>query len=168
MDILKTIGMVVFILCIIIMYCTNYGIPGIRKYDENFKLLDMRFHYSVEDIKDTLTKIGDEGRKAYFNYLILDFIFIFSFFIVQFVLTDKFVTNVNLKNILYVLVIARAVFDIIENSILLKIIHGYPSYNIELANICTWITTFKFVMMYTWIIGILGFLLHNLIYRKNV
>ncbi len=168
MDILKIIGIIVFIVCLLVMYGTNHGIPDIRKYDSDFKLLDMRFHYSANDINDTLNKIGDDGRKAYSNYLILDFIFICSFLIVQFAITDKLITSVNMKSILYIFVIARAIFDIIENCMLLKIINKFPNYNTDLASICTWITTAKFVMMYSWIICILGYLFYSLIYRKNV
>lgn len=41
--VIKTIGVIGFFICLIIMYITDCGIPGIRKHDPDFKTLDMQF-----------------------------------------------------------------------------------------------------------------------------
>ena len=46
------------------------------KHDADFRLLDMRFHYTAADVNETFSKLGEDGRTAYRNYWILDFFFI--------------------------------------------------------------------------------------------
>lgn len=75
MHTVKYIGIVGFIICLMIMYTTNHGIRGMRKYDADFRLLDMRFHYTAADVNETFTKLNDGGRVAYRDYWILDFFF---------------------------------------------------------------------------------------------
>lgn len=44
------ISIIGFIVCLYIMYKTEHGIPGIKKFDANFRLLDMRFKYDVKTV----------------------------------------------------------------------------------------------------------------------
>lgn len=67
-------GTIGFFVCLFLMYGTNHGIPGIRKYDERFRLLDMRFRYNSETLYNTFEQIGVDGMKAYKNYYYLIFV----------------------------------------------------------------------------------------------
>jgi hypothetical protein len=136
------------------MYGTNHGVPGISKYDQNFKLLDMRFRYNSETVYETFEKIGNDGLIAYRNFLMLDFVFITFFLLFMISISLKVTDNNFIRNVLIFSASVRALFDIIENSILLKLIKICPEKNIALANICSWSTTLKFISLYVWIIFI--------------
>lgn len=58
---IQTVSFLGFFICLFIMYTTNHGIPGIRKYDSSFQLPDMRFRYNVEQITQDFQQIGKEG-----------------------------------------------------------------------------------------------------------
>lgn len=141
-----------FFVCLFIMYGTIHGIPGIKRYDEDFKLLDMRFRYNSNIVYSTFEKIGKKGTFAYRNFLILDFIFITFFLLLMISISLKITDVFLLKNLLIIFGSFRALFDITENSILLVLIKKFPEKNELLANICSWSTTFKFISLYVWII----------------
>lgn len=154
MKVLKWVGLMGFFACLIIMYTTNHGIRGIRKYDANFRLLDMQFHYNHTTVYETFEKIGAKGRKAYQNYWILDFFFIACFLIVQFTAVNSIVMSSTFRNTLIVLSVFRALFDVIENGILLYLIGKFPEQNNQLASLCSYVTTSKFIALYLWLLGI--------------
>ena len=136
------------------MYGTNHGIPGIRKYDPDFRLLDMRFRYNSESVYNTFDKIGLEGIKAYKKYLIFDFIFIACFLIVMIAVTLWITDNIFIIYPLIGFASLRAVFDIFENTFIIILINNYPEQNTFLADICSWTTTLKFMSLYLWLAGI--------------
>jgi len=51
--------------------------------------------------------------------------------------------------------VLRALFDILENILLLVMLNSYPLFNYLLATICCWVTALKFVVLYAWILGII-------------
>lgn len=163
---IRYIGIAGFIICLIIMYTTNIGINGLRMYDADFSLLDMRFHYAADDVSEVFEKLGEDGIAAYREFWILDFIFIACFLIVMLAAMDKPAISGKGKKLLIILAVARAVFDIIENSILLYLSSTYPTYNDLLASICSWITTFKFVFLIVWVLGFAALALYPVINRK--
>jgi hypothetical protein len=148
------IGVLGFVICLLIMYRTNHGIRGIQKFEPNFRLLDMRFHYNKEIIKQTFEQIEVGGRMAYQRFLMLDFIFIVFFLMTMISLSDTLRVSSSIKIILYMACILRALFDIFENILLLHMLGQYPVLNSVLATTCSWITTFKFIMLYIWLIAL--------------
>jgi hypothetical protein len=69
----------------------------------------------------------------------------------QKVVTDRY------SGLIYILIglaITRALFDVIENTILIILLNMYSKQNIVVANICSWATTFKFLALYLWLVGI--------------
>jgi len=148
------------------MYATNHGIRGMRKYDAGFRLLDMRFHYTATNVNETFTKLNVGGRVAYRNYWILDFFFIACFLVVQLTIINSIAMSDTAINVLIVLSFLRAIFDIVENSILLYLIDKYPIQNNQLATICSWVTTSKFIALYLWIVGIAVMLLYPVVHRS--
>lgn len=143
-----------FLGSLFIMYNTEHGIPGIKKYDQEFKLLDMRFRYNSNILYNTFEIIGKEGRNAYKKYLIVDFIFIFFFLVLKLLISFKITNSPFILYILIFFVVIRAVFDIIENTILIFLLNISPKKNYFWARICSWVTTFKFIALYLWLISI--------------
>lgn len=151
--VLGTIG---FFASLILMEFTNLGAQGIQKYDPGFSLLDMRFRYDANTVYQVFDQIGKQGQKAYRHYLLLDYCFIVCFLIVMLALSFRFTTDPLQRNMLIVLASARALCDILENTLLIGLINNYPQQNMLLATICSWATTIKFVFMFLWA-GILVF-----------
>ena len=160
--IIQWLGIAGFVLCLGIMYATDHGIRGLRKHDADFRLLDMRFRYTAADVSDTFSKLGEAGRIAYRNFWILDFFFIPCLLIVQIAVVHRIDMNATARNGLVVLSAIRAALDIAENSILLHLIGKYPAEDRRTATTCAWITTSKFVVLYTWAIAVLALFLYSL------
>lgn len=152
---IKYMGFIGFFLILILMYATSWGIPGIRRYDSEFRLLDMRFRYSPEMVRSTLKTIGSAGRSAYCQYLLLDFVFIVCFFIVMNAITDAVIIVPQLKQALSFIILMRALFDGLENTILFILLKRYPDINTTAALICSWATSLKFTMLYVWMFFII-------------
>lgn len=160
---IQTVGIIGFFLCLVIMYVTPYGVRGIQVYDPAFQLPDMQFHYSAEQITHTFEQIGSEGRAIYQNYFILDSVFILCFLIVMVKITYLLFSGSPTRRLLLAVCILRAIFDILENSFMFIILESYPVINDPMITICSYFTTIKFVLLYTWILviilklGLLGF-----------
>ncbi len=145
--VLGTIG---FFICLILMEFTDLGGRGIQQYDPGFSLLDMRLQYDANTVYQVFDQIGVEGQKAYKHYLVLDYCFIACFLIVMLALSFRVTADPLQRNILIVLAIARALCDILENTLLIALISNYPQQNMLMATVCSWSTTIKFVFMFLW------------------
>lgn len=163
MKIINVIGITGFLLCLLLMQTTNHGLRGIQKFDPSFRLPDMRFHYSGKSLKPVLERIGEEGRKAYKRFLLLDFIFITCFLITMLAITNAgFVSN-PVRILLTITAVMRAVLDVTENTLLLFMLNKYPEFNEKAAVICSWSTTVKFIMLYSWLLLLaIQFVIHRI------
>lgn len=149
--VLKVIGIIGFFIFLMIIYRSKHGIPGMVKYDADFKLLDMRFHYNNHTIYTTFESLGKAGIVAYQHYLIIDFLFICCFLITMLTINESFINN-SIQKYGTTFCVLRALFDSIENSLLLVLIHQFPYQSNLLGNICSWMTTCKFLALYSWIL----------------
>lgn len=148
----KIAGIAGVIICLVLMYATDHGIPGIQKFDRTFRLLDMRFHYNSEAVQQSFEQIGVGGRTAYRKFLILDFAFIACFLVTMLTITRASVPFPLMRTIIYVVCVLRAIFDILENCLLLSMLTRYPVFSTTAANLCSWFTTLKFIMLYLWLL----------------
>lgn len=148
---IQTVGIIGFFICLSIMYMTNHGVRAIQKYYPSFQIPDMKFHYSVEQITHDFERIGNAGRMIYQRYLYLDFIFIICFIILMLTISNSLFSRTAIHNFLFAVCILRALFDILENSFLLSVLKNYPSINKSAISVCSYFTTFKFIMLYIWI-----------------
>ncbi len=152
---IRIIGIFGFFICLLVMYLTDHGIRSIQTFNSSFRLLDMRFHYISETVKQTFEQISKGGRIAYQKYLVLDFIFILCFLITMITISDAVPTSPKVKTFVYILCGLRALFDVFENILLLHMLNQYPVFNKTTATICSWFTTFKFIMLYIWLLTII-------------
>lgn len=150
---IQTVGIIGFFICLAIMYFTPYGVHGIREYDPTFQMPDMKFHYNVEYIMQALNKIGVNGREAYSKYLVLDCVFVFCFGILMLTITNCLFAGFP-YNILFVVCILRGLFDLLENCLLIFVLRNFNTVNTHLVSLCSYFTTFKFIMLYIWIIAV--------------
>jgi len=162
--VILSLAVVGFIFSLYLMYSTDHGIPGIQKYDKTFQLLDMRFRYDSNIVYDTFKNIGNPGMKAYKQYLIVDYFFIICFLIIMVAISNQVLTETFYYYLLIFFSYSRAVFDVIENTLIILLINQYPEKNIKLATFCSWSTTFKFISLYIWIVGIIFGFIYILIF----
>lgn len=111
----------------------------------------MRLRYDEKTIYQVFDQIGGEGQKAYQHYLLLDYCFITCFLIVMLALSFRIAADPVQRNILIFLASARALCDILENTLLMVLINNYPQQNMLLATVCSWSTTIKFIFMFLWL-----------------
>lgn len=111
----------------------------------------MRLRYDEKTVYQVFDQIGGEGQKAYQHYLLLDYCFITCFLIVMLALSFRIAADPVQRNILILLASARALCDILENTLLMVLINNYPQQNMLLATVCSWSTTIKFIFMFLWL-----------------
>lgn len=111
----------------------------------------MRLRYDEKTVYQVFDQIGGEGQKAYQHYLLLDYSFITCFLIVMLALSFRIAADPVQRNILIFLASARALCDILENTLLMVLINNYPQQNMLLATVCSWSTTIKFIFMFLWL-----------------
>lgn len=111
----------------------------------------MRLRYDEKTVYQVFDQIGGEGQKAYQHYLLLDYCFITCFLIVMLALSFRIAADPVQRNILIFLASARALCDILKNTLLMVLINNYPQQNMLLATVCSWSTTIKFIFMFLWL-----------------
>lgn len=163
----KVVGIAGLIICLLLMYTTDHGIPGIKKFDSAFTLLDMRFHYNSEAVQQCFEQIGAGGRTAYLSILILDFVFIACLLITMLTITKAAVTLPRIRTTLYIVCVLRAILDILENCFLLSMLNRYPVFSTSAANLCSWFTTFKFIMLCLWLLVLVARGLSTLVQKST-
>ena len=155
LKLIQTLGFILFFLCLFLMYATNIGIRGIRKYDSSFRSPDMKFHYNAETISQAFDRLGENGKNLYRNYIILDFAFIACFLVVMITITNLLFLPGSIRTVLFTICVLRSLFDIIENSLLLLTLKNHPIIDKPFISICSCFTSLKFIMLYLWILALI-------------
>jgi len=114
----------------------------------------MSFINTKLDIIKYLSSIDHAGREAYIILLLLDFILIITFFLLQSTLIARQLKSINkehlLKSIIYIPA-ARGIFDFLENCAMLFNTAYYPSINsltLHLAGIFTFFKWVAFIFIF--------------------
>lgn len=149
---IKIIGAICFLLSFFILSGMNRLTDTIRQHYAKFEALDMKFHYLPKELLLSLENMGNTGRQAYFNIMLLDFLFILCFYFVMAALSNVFIQTGHFKTVLTGFAILRGAFDLIENIIIIFLIKQYQVQNVGLATICSWATTFKFIFLILWLL----------------
>ena len=124
----------------------------LKKADAEFRPLDMRFHYGAKDVQSTLERAGAEGRALMRRYWLLDFGFIACFGVVMTLLPYNLTDRGWLIVLMQGCAVARALLDVLENSLLLCCARRYPAQGP--AALSGWATTLKFICLFAWIAGL--------------
>ena len=143
------IGMAVFYF---FMELSPFGARHIPSKRRAFRMPDMRFTYTHEEVYAMLDLAGETHRPRMRRYWLLDFGFIVCFWGVMIAIsltlarpaTDMFWA-------MGIVATARALLDITENILLLAVYRAYPDPRIHLATLAGVATAFKFLCMYAWV-----------------
>ena len=139
-----------------------YSSNNLSNYNGGYGTFDMK-SYDSSTVMQVLNHMEQKGFAIYRGYFIFDYLFILVFGLVQcylIYLVYGWCKNHKIVKLLYIVPIARGVFDIVENTLLLIVLQSYPkelSQVILIASSATWL---KLLMIKVWsgifVIGIVG------------
>ena len=127
-----------------------------------FRMPDMRFHYTPAALYEAMEQLGQENRPRMKRYWLLDFGFILCFLGVMLSIdlnVDGPATRLYI--LMGIIAIARAVLDTLENILLLRVYRAYPVRREGLARVAALVTSAKFLCLYGWV----GLLFYKLFAR---
>jgi hypothetical protein len=166
-NIRRILALLVFISSLIIL---KKIAPDFAAYSHGAETLDMRFGYSVNDVLELFTNLGADGRFVYARYFCVDFVFIASFAIVQNDLLKLIMGKTMLSGkwrALLAIAYIRALFDAVENIIILCLIFNFPAIPPLAVTAASAITRLKFVALGLWMLAIPAVLIARAVVSKN-
>lgn len=162
----RAIVILVFAACLILM---RYYDPQFQSLSHGAGTLDMRFHYGAAEAYRLLDTLGASGRLLYIRILLIDFVFIMSFALVQNFILKSVMGEALLKTkwkwalgISYL----RGIMDLLENASLQILICRFPSVLSTLAACSGFFTTIKFVFIGLWLVAIPVLFVARMLNRK--
>ena len=116
-------------------------------------ILDLYFHYSADEAYSLLNYYGHGGRTIYLWGLLLDTVFpvIYGLFLWMSItyLSERIHLSKSTIRFLQLLPFAAVGFDYVENIFEIWMTLGYPNAVKRIAPICSWITSLKWVLIYS-------------------
>ena len=166
-------AVIIGILFALSLYFVEAGVAGssvVAQYNHGYGTFDMK-QYDAQIVRAVLSEMSDKGITVYRWYYFWDFIFIIFFGLVQGLLAQWcFRWNKNHKavRLLWVIPIARGVFDSIENALLLITISIYPNINESIISIASVATNCKLWMIRLWVVELIVGIVFGTIKRKKL
>jgi hypothetical protein len=148
------------------------GLEQINTISPGTKILELQFNYSQENAHRTLGQLGEVGREAYFNLILIDFIFIivcagFFTFCIR-ALAFFFKIDKKIIGKVWILPLICGFLDIFENIFNLVQIASYPDVMFFIYTISNIITMCKYVIALSYDgITVIGFVIFLTIVLKN-
>lgn len=124
----------------------------LRVDGREYHMPDMRFHYNADALYSMIEAAGAENLPRLRRYWRLDFGLIVCFLGVMLSIDlniDGPATTLYL--IMGVAAALRAVLDVVENILFLRIARAMPARKPGLANIAGYVTSAKFLCLYAWV-----------------
>ena len=156
------------LLFIISLYWVNFSpwsSAALQHYNNGYGTFDMK-SYDVQKVYTVLSDMQPQGFTIYERYFIGDFLFVIGFGGVQILLSLAAYSWTKarwIKGVAIGVPIARGIFDVIENVLLLIVLLGYPTQYPDMIKIASIATTMKLAMIKIWI----GLVLVGLVIRAG-
>lgn len=167
----KLLPIILIILFGITLYFVEfspYSSTALAEYNNGYGTFDMK-SYDVEQVNQVLTNMEPKGFTVYRQYFVCDYLFILTFGALQFYLlyiAFAWVKSKKIKGILYVIPVARGLFDFVENTLLLLVLQRFPGEISSLVKVSSIATQGKLWCIRIWyvafLVGVAG-----LIYSKR-
>lgn len=129
----------------------------VAEFNNGYGTFDMK-QYNMEKVSQVLSTMEESGFSAYYRYLIGDYLFLLAFGALQIVITAsvcKRGKGIYLKRAAIAAAIARGGFDLVENTMLLLILQGYPKISKWQITISSVATRMKLLCIPLWIVLVL-------------
>ncbi|MCE5344317.1 MAG: hypothetical protein LLF96_12150 [Eubacteriales bacterium] len=143
------VGMVLFYY---LMELSKKSPKKLLSKDKEFKMPDVRFHYTTAELYAIFAEAGEEGRPQMRRYWLIDFGLIVCFWGVMIAIGLNLVGQ-STALFLYMGIVAtvRAGVDFLEDGLLLWLLRAYPAQKNNAAHLAGAVTSLKFVCLYTWV-----------------
>lgn len=158
-----------FLLTLYLVELGPWSARAVEPYNDGYGTFDMK-KYDVKEVTHVLTTMAPDGFSQSYRYYVSDTIFLVFFGLLQVLLS---LTVYHTKNtptwyvLLGLLAIAvpilRGVLDLIENGLLVYVLHSYPVINARLITVASFATKCKLMCIKIWM-ALMGFgIVYNLI-----
>ena len=130
---------------------------ALQNYNNGYGTFDMK-SYDAQKVYTVLSDMEPQGFTIYERYFIGDFLIVIGLGGVQILLSlvaYGWAKARWIKGVAIGVPIARGIFDVIENVLLLIVLLGYPTQYPDMIKIASRATTMKLVMIKIWIALIL-------------
>lgn len=124
----------------------------LAKYNNGYGTFDMK-SYNQSEVYEVLDDMQPKGFEIYERYFIGDYLFTVMLGALQIMLilyAYSWLTSKTIRKLLICVPIVRSIADIMENTILLKVILAYPQRYGSLINISERVTSVKISMILVW------------------
>lgn len=136
------------------------GFPALQALDGQFSSLDMRWRYTPEAVFACFDGVGAEGQRLLCRLWKLDYVFIIFFLMVMLAVTHNVAGAAWVAAAMTVAAGLRALLDMLENALLLKVCAAYPARRDEkTAGAAAVVTSLKWLVMALWLTGLFGSLM---------
>ncbi|HPJ01337.1 MAG TPA: hypothetical protein PKU80_00660 [Candidatus Limiplasma sp.] len=133
-----------------------------RTLGKDFKMPDVRLHYTPALLYNTYEEAGETGRPLMRLYWLYDFGLIICLLGVMIAVSANIVSSQTWVYPLMVwLTVARTLVDILENSLFLYFLRHFPDYHTGVARFAGVVTTGKHLLLFAWL-----FLLFMMLFLK--
>lgn len=155
-----------FILTLYMVEASSFGSSEVALHNEGYGTFDMK-KYDTQVVKEVLEQADTECIHVYHKYYLADFLFILFFGLLQGMISNAVYSGNKLiyRRIAVSIPIARGIFDVIENILLLVTINNYPEVNAGVIKVASIATQCKLWCIRIWVVLILVGLLYC-IYRR--
>ena len=156
-----------FFIALYLVESDTFGSAAVAVHNGGYGTFDMK-SYDEKIVAQVLAQADAECREAYYRYYGMDFVFILFFGLLQYMLSGAVYRNTKavLKWIAVGVPIARGIFDMVENLLLLITISRYPDINSGMIRAASVSTQCKLWCIRIWVVFILGGLSYNA-FRKS-
>lgn len=149
---------------VVVMENHWFGQSHFKELTGGLDMLDMNFSNTVAQTINYLTMIGQQGRDAYLLLLILDFLIIASFGLLQISFMLRLLKGLQLDYPLKWCVIfplARGMFDVIETASMIVNVLGFPGQIPVTLYLAACATPLKWMSLWITVVLLVVFLLAN-------
>lgn len=161
-----------FALSLYLVEWSPVGSEALKQYNGGYGTFDMK-SYDAEIVAEVLTMMQPKGFLVYTVYFICDYFFILCFGLLQIVLAHRvWKRTVSLKvvKVLMLVPILRGICDIVENTLLLYVIHHSMEDCDILVSLASYATKAKLLLIGLWLVLLLtgaGIRVYKNVKNKN-
>ena len=143
-----------FILAFYWIEFSPWSSSALKNYNNGYGTFDMK-SYDAQKVYTVLSDMEPQGFTIYERYFIGDFLFVIGFGGVHILLSLAaygWAKSRWIKGVAIGVPIARGIFDVVENVLLLIVLLRYPTQYPEMVKIASMATNMKLAMIKIWIV----------------
>lgn len=150
-----------------VLFFSPFGLQAMKSATGGYGSFDMRFSYTPDAIMTILSHFEGDRMEIFSRYFMLDYIFLALYSVVMFSLPLLIYLRDDKHYLLFrsamFSAVAHAVFDVIENLMLMRMVETTPMFTDGEANLCSGITVLKWAFLGIWVLSIVMLMIFTLL-----